>query len=225
MQDLKELFEKYELRLTDSQEAMLLKYYEELVEWNKKFNLTAITEQDEVFVKHFLDSAVGIKYVPSGASIVDIGAGAGFPSLVMKIMRPDLDVTMVDSLNKRVTFLNHMIETLSLKGIKAEHMRAEEIKEKFDFCVARAVANLSTLLEYSIPVLKVGGKLVALKGLAVDEELEGAQNAMSVLGAKLVKKDVFELEGNSRAILVFEKIKETDKKYPRQKNLPRTKPL
>lgn len=225
MQDLKELFEKYELRLTDSQEAMLLKYYEELVEWNKKFNLTAITERDEVFVKHFLDSAVVIKYVPSGASIVDIGAGAGFPSLVMKIMRPDLDVTMVDSLNKRVTFLNHMIETLSLKGIKAEHMRAEEIKEKFDFCVARAVANLSTLLEYSIPVLKVGGKLVALKGLAVDEELEGAQNAMSVLGAKLVKKDVFELEGNSRAILVFEKIKETDKKYPRQKNLPRTKPL
>lgn len=225
MQELIELFKKYDLELSKEKAEQFLVYFKELLEWNEKFNLTAITEKRDVYVKHFLDSAIISKYIPKNLSVVDIGAGAGFPSLPIKILRDDLNITMVDSLNKRIGFLNHMIESLGLKNITAEHLRAEEIKKKYDICIARAVANLSTLLEYAMPSLKVGGKLYALKGSAYSDELENAKNAIMLLDAKLEEVFTFEIEGNERALLVFKKIKETNKKYPRAKNLPRTKPL
>lgn len=226
---LSELFSKYNISLTSLQEDMFLKYFEFLVEENQKYNLTAITEKEEVFSKHFLDSALPISIFKNNASVIDIGSGAGFPAVPLKILKDSLSVTMVDSLNKRVNFLNQLCSLLNLKNISAIHARAEEFiknnREKFDYAVARAVAPLNTLLEYLVPYLKVGGRCVIYKSQKLDEELKNAENAIKILNVKIEKILTYQIGDAERKILVMQKFASTNAKYPRGKNLPKLKPL
>lgn len=224
-----ELFKKYNLILNEEKLNKLNEFYNNLILYNKSFNLTAITEENEVFIKHFLDSIYPEKFIKQNSKILDIGAGAGFPSLPLKIYRPDLKITMIDSLNKRVNFLNDMINILSLNNVEALHFRAEDFaknnRNNYDYVVVRAVAKLPTLLEYSIPILKLGGKLLAYKSSFVEEEVKDSFNALKLLGAKLESIEKFDLEGNARSVIIVKKVAETPLKYPRNKNLPKLKPL
>ena len=205
-------------------------YYQELVSYNEKVNLTAITEVNEVFTKHFLDSILSIDAIPMNSKIVDVGTGAGFPSLPIKIVRPDVDLTMVDSLNKRIGFLNILCDKMKIKSNNV-HSRAEDFaktnREKFDVAVARAVAKLNTLLEYLLPLVKVGGLVIAYKGANLAEEFMDAEKALNVLGGKVLKSIRFDLPNGhgERHLLIIEKIKPTDKKYPRPQNKPKTDPI
>ncbi len=206
------------------------KYYTELVDYNQKVNLTAITEKGEVFTKHFLDSILSIDAIPENATVIDVGAGAGFPSLPIKIVRPDIKLTMVDSLNKRITFLNYICKLLNVKS-KNVHSRAEDFakthREKFDVAVARAVAKMNTLLEYLLPLVKVGGIVIAYKGGNVGEEFAEAYNALDILGGKVLKSLRFDLPNGygERNIVIIEKIKPTPIQYPRDKNQPKNNPI
>lgn len=205
-------------------------YFEELVSYNDKVNLTSITEHNDVFTKHFLDSILTIDAIPVGSKIVDIGTGAGFPSLPIKIVRPDVDITMVDSLNKRITFLNMLCNKLKIKSTNV-HSRAEEFaknnREKYDVAVARAVAKLNTLLEYLLPLVKVGGIILAYKGSNIAEEYSDAEKALEILGGRVLKSIRFDLPNNygERNVLIIEKIKPTPKQYPRDKNQPKNNPI
>lgn len=222
------MLEKYQDLILKNQVLFDI-YYQELVSYNEKVNLTAITEKEDVFVKHFLDSILAVEYLPNNAKIVDVGTGAGFPSLPLKIVKPDVDLTMVDSLNKRITFLNLLTNKLNLKT-KNIHSRAEDFcknnREKFDVAVARAVAKLNTLAEYLLPLVKVGGLMIAYKGVD-DAEIEESDYAINVLGGKIKEIKHFTLPDNKgeRNLIVIEKIKPTPKLYPRDKNLPKLKPL
>ena len=194
-----------------------------LVEWNEKMNLTAITEPEEVLYKHFLDCLLFFKNVdvPQNAKVIDVGTGAGFPGLVLKIARPDIELTLMDGLNKRLTFLNAVLAELNLNA-KTVHMRAEdggknkEYREKYDIACARAVANLPVLCEYCIPFVKVGGQFVAMKGSAANEELKAADNAYKILGCEkptIICENLRENE--SRAFIIAKKKSQTPPKYPR----------
>ena len=204
-----------------------------LLEWNEKINLTAITQPDEVKLKHFVDSLTVLKYINDDDKVIDIGTGAGFPGIPLKIMKENTKITLLDSLNKRINFLNIVIETLNLRNIQAIHGRAEEIarnklyREKYDVAVSRAVANLSTLTEYMLPFVKVGGKCICMKGANVNEELERAQNAIKELGGEIERVDNFYLSDNDneRNIIVIKKVKETNPKYPRKAGTPSKEPL
>lgn len=208
--------------LTDKQYEQLERYYELLIEYNKVMNLTGIVEKEEVYLKHFYDSITLIKQVDlnKNVSLCDIGTGAGFPGLVLKIVFPNLEVVLLDSLNKRVNFLQCVIDTLNLKNIEVIHVRAEEYailnRNKFDITTARAVAHLSILLEYAIPMTKVNGYFIALKG-NVEQELKEINHALEQLETKLVEVNSFELpfEKSKRSLVKFEKIKD-NKKYPRK---------
>ena len=230
-QILKNLFDEYGISYTTEQINQLTKFYKMVVETNEKFNLTAITEENDFAIKHILDSILPISLLPQNASVIDVGAGAGFPSIPLKILRPDLNITMLDSLNKRVNFLNDVIVALNLKNITAVHARAEDYaiknREKFDIAIARAVASLVTLSEYCLPFVKVGGKFIALKGSSLNEELLQANYAIQLLGGKTkdIQKIYVKQIDATRENLTIEKVKPTDKKYPRGKNLPRLKPL
>ena len=223
------LFEKYNLNLTEEKLNKLNIFYSELIFYNNTFNLTAITEENEVFIKHFLDSIFPQFLIEKNSSVIDIGAGAGFPSLPLKIYRPDLRVTMIDSLNKRVNFLNDVIKKLELENISAFHARVEDFaktsRESFDYAVVRAVAKIPTLIEYAFPLLKVGGRLLCYKGGDVEEELKQSENALKILGGVVERVEKFNLEGNSRTIVLIKKLEHTPSKYPRSKNLPKLKPL
>lgn len=205
-------------------------YFEDIVSYNEKVNLTAITEKDQVFAKHFLDSILPIDEIKQNASVIDIGTGAGFPSLPIKIVRPDVDLTMVDSLNKRINFLNELTQKLNI-NTKNIHARAEDFalknREKYDVAVARAVARLNTLVEYLLPVVKIGGIVLAYKATSCEEEINEAKNAIKILGGEYVKTLHYVLPNNQgeRNIVVIRKIKETPKQYPRSKNLPKLKPI
>lgn len=230
-QILKDIFNEYGIKYTDGQLKQLSKFYEMVVETNEKFNLTAITEENDFAIKHILDSVLPMALLPQNASVIDVGAGAGFPSIPLKILRPDLKVTMLDSLNKRVNFLNEVIATLNLKNITAVHSRAEDYalknREVFDIAIARAVASLVTLSEYCLPFVKVGGNFIALKGSSLTEELKEATYAITLLGGKYkdIQKIYVKQIDAMRENVIIEKIKPTDKKYPRGKNLPRLKPI
>lgn len=223
------------VKLTDEQISQFLKYYELLVEWNSFMNLTAITEYDEVMKKHFVDSLSLIKAfdISKEVSVIDVGTGAGFPGLALKIAYPNLKVTLLDSLNKRINFLNEVIDKLELKGIEAIHGRAEDfakpdkLREKFDLCVSRAVANLSTLSEYCLPYVKVGGKFISYKSEKMEEEMSAARNAIQLLGGKFDKCEEFYLPESDiyRNLVVINKVKTTAKKYPRKAGLPSKEPL
>lgn len=210
------------------------KYFLLLTEWNEKINLTAITEEDEVAVKHFLDSlnaAEGI--AKEGMSVIDVGTGAGFPGLPVKIANPGISLTLVDSLQKRIAFLNEVVSSLSLSGVTTIHSRAEELgvnkdhRENYDLCVSRAVANLTTLCELCLPFVKVGGLFVSLKGPKAEEEVHEAQNAIKILGGSLVEIKNYDLSDTdlNHNIVIIKKISHTPTKYPRKAPKPAKEPL
>ena len=223
------------LPLTDRQKEQYERYFELLVEWNEKINLTAITEKDEVYLKHFYDSIAPILQgliENQPIRLLDIGAGAGFPSLPMKILFPELDVTIIDSLNKRINFLHLLAEELGLSGVHFYHGRAEDFAQdkafraQFDIVTARAVARMQVLSELTIPYLKVGGRLLALKASNAPEELEEAKNALNLLFSKVEDNLQYELpNGDPRYITLVEKKKETPNKYPRKAGMPNKRPL
>ena len=224
---------EFDIEINDEQIKSFEKYMNLLLEWNEKINLTAITQPDEVKLKHFVDSLTVLKYINDDDKVIDIGTGAGFPGIPLKIMKENTKITLLDSLNKRINFLNIVIETLNLRNIQAIHGRAEEIarnklyREKYDVAVSRAVANLSTLTEYMLPFVKVGGKCICMKGANVNEELERAQNAIKELGGEIERVDNFYLSDNDneRNIIVIKKVKETNPKYPRKAGTPSKEPL
>ncbi len=219
--------------LTDKQMNQFEKYYELLVEWNEKMNLTGITEHDEVYLKHFYDSLLLIKALKDKRELTlcDVGAGAGFPSVPLKIVDPSFDVTIIDSLNKRITFLNHVINELELEGIKAIHARAEEYvlthRESFDLVTARAVARLNILSELCIPFVKVGGMFIAMKANDATTEIKEANQAIQTLGCKLDAniEELLPIENSKRHIIRYKKIKKTPQKYPRNFGRIKKKPL
>lgn len=204
------------------------KYQEMLIETNKKFNLTTITDPEEIKVKHFDDSLTIKKYINKGMKVLDIGSGPGFPGIPLRI-EEEFDLTLIDSVNKKVGFMNDVIEELKLSNTKAIHTRAEDYakdhREEFDMVVSRAVANLATLSEYALPFLKVGGIFIAMKGPKAEEELKEAQNALKILGGELINIDTIDLDGNTRKNILIKKIRSTKKKYPRGKNQPKKNPL
>ena len=221
--------------LTDRQKEQYERYFELLLEWNEKINLTAITDKDEVYLKHFYDSIAPILQgliENQPIRLLDIGAGAGFPSLPMKILFPELDVTIIDSLNKRINFLHLLAEELGLSGVHFYHGRAEDFAQdkafraQFDIVTARAVARMQVLSELTIPYLKVGGRLLALKASNAPEELEEAKNALNLLFSKVEDNLQYELpNGDPRYITLVEKKKETPNKYPRKAGMPNKRPL
>ena len=231
------LLKEHDLDVSLEQANQFKIYFEKLVETNEHVNLTAITEEGDVYLKHFYDSVSPLLSLPEvfikNSSLIDIGAGAGFPSLPMKILRPDLEVTIVDSLNKRIKFLEQLVEDLGLAGVHLVHARAEdagqnpELREQFDLVTARAVASLNVLGEYCLPFAKVGGMFVALKGPKGKEELKKAKPAIKKLGGKLISNQEIILPETDevRMLTLIEKVEKTQKKYPRKAGVPSRKPL
>lgn len=221
------------IELTDAQLNAFETYYDMLIDRNKVMNLTAITEFDEVMDKHFLDSVYLFRSIKLKADykLIDIGTGAGFPGIPLKIVFPELKITLLDSLNKRVGFLNDVIDELNLNDIEAIHGRAEDIardkayRASYDIAVSRAVANLSTLSEYCLPFVKIGGKFVSYKSGDCADEVDNAKAAIHLLGGKINKIDEFSYSNNSRSFIVIDKVMNTSNKYPRKAGLPSKKPL
>ena len=228
-----EELEKISVELSEKQLEQFRIYYEMLVEKNKVMNLTGITEWDEVLEKHFLDSISLIRVINlrQNISVIDMGTGAGFPGIPLKIAFPELKVTLADSLNKRVLFLQEVIDALGLEYIEAIHGRAEDLardkkyREAYDLSVSRAVANLSTLSEYCLPFVKLGGQFISYKSGEIDQEVAESKSAVFLLGGKL--KDVlkFELGESGRSFIIIDKVKGTPKTYPRKAGTPSKKPL
>ena len=226
---------QWDITLSDKQRDQFLTYYEMLIEKNKVMNLTAVTEFDEVLKKHFLDSiSLGqFESLHEKKSMLDMGTGAGFPGIPLKIIYPELQVTLADSLNKRILFLEDVIAELKLSGINAVHARAEELarnndyREQFNYCVSRAVANLSTLSEYCLPFVKTGGKFISYKSGEIEEEAAAAKHAIFLLGGGLKEIRKFEIPQTDlhRSFVVIEKVKKTPKAYPRKAGTPSKMPL
>ena len=230
---IQEYSDKLNIELNNKQKEQFFKYMNLLLEWNEKINLTAITEPNEIVLKHFIDSMTILKYVDNDLKLIDVGTGAGFPGIPVKIVNNSIDVTLLDSLNKRINFLNEVIGQLELHGINTTHARVEEFgknkifRENFDIVTSRAVASLNILVEYMLPLVKVGGKCICMKGSNVEEEIENSKNAINILGGKIEKVESFELPNSniSRNIIIIKKLKETPIKYPRKPGIPSKEPL
>lgn len=235
MSEIKEVFDKMHIELPDGALELLNRYYEMLIDTNKVMNLTTITEYSEVVIKHFADSAaIGcITDMNGNIDVIDVGTGAGFPGIVLKIVYPQLSVVLLDSLNKRVNFLKNVIIELGLTDISAIHGRAEDIarnkdyREKFDLCVSRAVANMSSLSEYCLPFVKVGGRFISYKADECDEEVKTASKAVNILGGKIRKIESYVIPDTDicRKFVVIDKLRNTSAKYPRKAGLPTKEPL
>lgn len=224
---------KMDISINDVQIEKFYKYMQLLLEWNEKINLTAITEEEDVILKHFIDSLTIIKYIKKDDKIIDVGTGAGFPGIPIKIIMEDTQIVLMDSLNKRINFLNNVIEELELDGIEAIHSRAEELgknkeyREKFDIATSRAVANMSTLSEYLVPFVKIKGIIICMKGSSIEEELNEARKAISVLGGKIIELSDFLLSDTDikRHNVIIEKVKQTPNMYPRKAGIPSKEPI
>ena len=228
---------KHNIDLTEKQKKQFQLYFEDLIETKMHVNLTRITEEKDVYLKHFYDSITPLfefgDVFKENMTLCDVGAGAGFPSIPIKIIMPSLKITIVDSLAKRLTFLKGLVEKLGLSDVELVHGRAEDVgqnskyREKFDLVTARAVANMTVLSEYCLPLVKKDGYFIALKGPKAEDELKTGQKALSVLGGKLIKDKELTLPNSDeeRTLVLIKKIKNTPKKYPRQAGTPRKKPI
>lgn len=238
--ELKEFEEKLNLylaeiniKLNEEQIKQFYDYMNLLLEWNEKINLTAITDKDEIILKHFVDCLTISKYIKENACIIDVGTGAGFPGIPLKIARKDVKIVLMDSLNKRINFLNEVIQSLKLENIETIHSRAEELgknkkyREKFDVATSRAVANLNTLSEYMLPFVKKGGISICMKGPGADEEVQKAKRAISILGGEISSVDSFDLPNSdiARNVVIINKKDVTPGKYPRKAGTPAKEPL
>ncbi|MCT4618124.1 MAG: 16S rRNA (guanine(527)-N(7))-methyltransferase RsmG [Marinisporobacter sp.] len=227
--------EELGLTLNEDQMDQFLKYKDLLIEWNEKINLTAITDEKEVMIKHFLDSlcCMTLPFIKENDKVIDVGTGAGFPGIPINIYYPNVELTLLDSLNKRIKFLQEVCENVGLKSVDFQHGRAEDFgqnknfREKYDVAVARAVAPLNVLCEYCLPFVKVGGYFVCQKGPNIDEEMKTSKKAIEVLGGRFVEKKDIKLPFSdiTHNIVVIEKIKKTPTKYPRKAGTPTKKPL
>ena len=236
-EDFFKLIEEYsnqlQIKLNEKQKEQFYNYMKLLIEWNEKINLTAIVDPKEIVLKHFVDSLTISKYIKENRYIADVGTGAGFPGIPLKILRADIKVVLVDSLNKRIKFLDEVINKLELTNIKTIHSRAEEFgqnkeyREKFDIVTSRAVANLATLSEYLLPLAKIEGKCLCMKGPDIEEEIKNGENAIEILGGTIENVYQFNLPQSDikRTIIEIEKIKSTNPKYPRKAGTPAKEPL
>ena len=223
----------FKIRFSVEQLEQFFAYMELLIEWNEKMNLTAITEPEEIILKHFIDSITILKEIEDNSKLVDVGTGAGFPGIPLSIMNQTLKITLMDSLNKRLIFLQEVVNQLNLKNIQIVHARAEEFgqnkkyRESFDVATSRAVANLSTLSEYLIPLVKVDGKVISMKASEAQEEINEAKKAIEILGGQIEKTDEFNLPQSDigRTVITIKKEKQTPNKYPRKPGTPSKEPI
>ena len=231
--EMKDKMKRINIDITDKQVEKFFSYMNLLIEWNKKINLTTIIEPKEIIIKHFVDCGTILKYLKDGENIIDIGTGAGFPGIPIKILNENLNVTLVDSLNKRINFLNEVCIALDLENIELIHSRAEDLaknksyRENFDKSVSRAVANLTTLAEYDLPFIKKGGQMIAMKGVEIEKELQNAEKAINILGGKIIEVNKFTLidTDNKRSIVLIDKVKPTPKQFPRKAGKPLKEPI
>ena len=229
---MREIFNEFSVKVSDLQAELFEKYFNLLIEYNQKFNITAITDKKEVYVKHFIDSILVVdKFITKeNLSMIDVGSGGGFPAIPVKIMRDDLSLTLLEATGKKCEFLKTVVKELGLKNVTVINDRAETLaknenyREKFDICSARAVARLNTLCEYCMPFVKVDGNFIAYKGDA-EEEVTEALNAVKILGGKVEETYLYELDGAKRTLVKIKKTKNTDKKYPRGNGKERKNPL
>lgn len=225
-----EKLKENDIKISEDQMNNFILYMDNLIEWNKKINLTAIKEEEDIIVKHFIDSILIEKEI-SGDKLIDIGSGAGFPGIPLKIVRNDLDVTLIDSVNKKVLFMQDSIDKLKLDNIVAVHCRAEEyahdkqFRESFDVATSRAVSNMSTLVEYMLPFVKVGGKCICMKGPNSEEEINDSKKAISILGGEIERVEKYKIDDNDRCLVVINKVKKTEQIYPRNQGKPLKVPL
>ena len=228
---LKEESTLINVMLKDKQIQDFYKYMNMLIQWNEKINLTAIIEPKDIIKKHFIDSLTILKYINENDTVIDIGTGAGFPGIPIKIAKSNIDVTLLDSLNKRINFLNEVINENKLENISAVHSRVEDFaknnREKFNVVTSRAVASLNVLLEYMLPLVKIGGKCVCMKGSNIEEEIKDSKKALEILGGKITKIDEFNLPNTDmqRNIIIIEKVKSTPKTYPRKAGMATKSPI
>lgn len=228
-------FKSLNIDIDERKAKNFIKFKDLLLEWNEKINLTTITEINDIYIKHFFDSVtcISTEYIGKNASVIDVGTGAGFPGIPIKLIREDIELVLLDSLNKRINYLNDIIDKIGIDKVKTVHARAEEggqnelYREKFDIALSRAVANMSTLCEYCIPFVKIGGYFLCQKGPSYKEELESSKNAIKVLGADIVNINEYKLPYSDIAhyIIIMQKISDTPTKYPRKAGKPSSNPI
>ncbi|MBE5822074.1 MAG: 16S rRNA (guanine(527)-N(7))-methyltransferase RsmG [Clostridiales bacterium] len=228
---LKELLNQVNVELSDEKINKFISFKDILLEWSEKINLTTITEEKEIYKKHFVDSIIPSKYIKENSKVLDVGTGAGFPGIPLKITREDIDITLLDAVNKKINYLNDVIKRLNLDKIQTVHSRAEDFakenREKFDVVISRAVANMSTLSEYLLPFVKIGGTAICMKGPNIDEELNQAKKAINILGGKVQEVIEYTIPDTDLKynLVIIKKERNTPKQYPRKAGKPSSEPI